>query len=177
MSRKTIFQSSKASILVDLNSGSSKTYALLPKTHRRLVIVDRIRNEMQRQGITSAELAARLNKKQSEISKWLNGKHNMQTEAILDIETVLQFEVFSYSDSRELRFIRPVSKIEIKGGKIKDETFKKDLQAANSIQERGERNKYVFEAQLPARQISLDNKQKNIRKAEMKKNQPHQKLG
>jgi len=52
-------------------------------------VVDRIHEILNDQGISQKELALRLGKKESEISKWLSGEHNMTVKSLLKIEAVL----------------------------------------------------------------------------------------
>lgn len=52
-------------------------------------VVDRIHEILNDQGMSQKELALRLGKKESEISKWLSGEHNMTVKSLLKIEAVL----------------------------------------------------------------------------------------
>ncbi|GEM_PF-1557935 len=44
---------------------------------------------MQRQGLTQRELASRLGKQESEVSRWLSGTHNFTLKTITRLEAVL----------------------------------------------------------------------------------------
>ena len=52
-------------------------------------IADIIYTILQQKGITQREFAKSLNKKESEISKWLTGAHNFTTQTIARIEIAL----------------------------------------------------------------------------------------
>ena len=48
-------------------------------------IADRIDCILKRKGMTQKELAAKMGKRESEISKWLTGRHNFTTNTISGI--------------------------------------------------------------------------------------------
>jgi transcriptional regulator with XRE-family HTH domain len=52
-------------------------------------IVVRIHELMQLNGLTQKDLADRMNKKPSEINKWLKGKHNLTLKTIAKLEAEL----------------------------------------------------------------------------------------
>jgi transcriptional regulator with XRE-family HTH domain len=52
-------------------------------------IVVRIHQLMQARGYTQKELADRLNKKPSEINKWLKGNHNLTLKTLAKLEAEL----------------------------------------------------------------------------------------
>lgn len=55
---------------------------------------------MQRQGLTQRALAEQLGKKESEVSKWLNGLHNFTLKTLTKLETVLGEDlVLQFRDS------------------------------------------------------------------------------
>ncbi|MCX4369943.1 MAG: helix-turn-helix transcriptional regulator [Duncaniella sp.] len=53
------------------------------------LIVDRIHAILQERGLKQKDLANMLNKKESEISKWMRGTHNFTIETISSIEEAL----------------------------------------------------------------------------------------
>ncbi|MCM1489322.1 MAG: helix-turn-helix domain-containing protein [Muribaculum sp.] len=53
------------------------------------LIVDRIHNVLQSRGLRQKDLASMLNKKESEISKWMRGTHNFTIDTIIQIEEAL----------------------------------------------------------------------------------------
>ena len=52
-------------------------------------IAERIREILRSKGLTQKEFAGQLNKRESEISKWLTGRHNFTMQTIAKIETAL----------------------------------------------------------------------------------------
>ncbi len=53
------------------------------------LIVDRIHSVLEQRGLKQKDLALMLNKKESEISKWMRGTHNFTIETISEIENAL----------------------------------------------------------------------------------------
>ena len=49
-------------------------------------IAERLDAVLKKKGITQHELASRLGKRDSEVSKWLTGRHNFTTSTIVRIE-------------------------------------------------------------------------------------------
>ena len=52
-------------------------------------IAERICEILKSKGLTQKEFAGQLNKRESEISKWLTGRHNFTMQTIAKIETAL----------------------------------------------------------------------------------------
>ena len=52
-------------------------------------IATRIDDILKRKGMTQKELAAKMGKRESEISKWLTGRHNFTTNTIAGISNAL----------------------------------------------------------------------------------------
>lgn len=75
MNAKRLLAESIASIPKDLERKLEISYS----------ISDKLYDEMQKQGITQRELAKRMNKRPSEISKWLRGTHNFTINTLVDI--------------------------------------------------------------------------------------------
>ena len=65
---------------------------------KSLDIVDQINLILDRNGITQKELAKRLGKRESEISKWLSGGHNITLKTISKLEDVLNEEIIITKD-------------------------------------------------------------------------------
>lgn len=53
------------------------------------LIVDRIHSMLEERGMRQKDLASLLNKKESEISRWMRGTHNFTIDTICQIERVL----------------------------------------------------------------------------------------
>lgn len=56
-------------------------------------IVDRIHDILAARGLKQKDLAIMLNKKESEISKWMRGTHNFTLDTISAIENALGVEI------------------------------------------------------------------------------------
>jgi len=58
-------------------------------------IAERIKDILKSWNLTQKELARRLGKRESEISRWLTGRHNFTTQTIARIETALGCKVIT----------------------------------------------------------------------------------
>lgn len=58
-------------------------------------IADRIDAMLKKRGITQKELAVKMGKRESEISKWLTGRHNFTTKTLAGISVALGEPVIS----------------------------------------------------------------------------------
>lgn len=56
-------------------------------------IVDRIHSILEEKGLKQKDLALKLNKKESEISKWMRGTHNFTIDTLIAIENALGEQV------------------------------------------------------------------------------------
>lgn len=72
-------------------------------------VVDYLHEVLNKQGKTQKDLAMLLNKKESEISKWMSGNHNFTLKSITKIESVLNEKVIVTPKKRikdiEVKFI------------------------------------------------------------------------
>ncbi len=59
------------------------------------MIVDRIHYILESQGLKQKDLAARLGKNESEISKWMRGTHNFTIDTLMSIEDALGQPIIS----------------------------------------------------------------------------------
>lgn len=67
---------------------------------KNLAIANKIYEMLQYRGLKPADLARLLNKKPSEISKWLTGTHNFTTKTIAKIETILGDDIIHIEQKR-----------------------------------------------------------------------------
>jgi len=134
-------------MLLDLDSGSSTTHYQYHKTYKRLFVANRIREELERLGITNSRFAEMMGKKASETSKWLSGKHNMQLDTLFEIESVLKVELFQYTSETEVKVELPVLRIDIPGGPVKELPYLKEYRVTSAIHESGHRISYQFRTQ------------------------------
>jgi transcriptional regulator with XRE-family HTH domain len=79
-------------------------------TRISLDIASQINSILKRKNITQRELASRLNKKESEISKWLSGNHNFTIKTLAGIETILGEEIITVSIFEKKPPEKPLSK-------------------------------------------------------------------
>lgn len=56
-------------------------------------VAARLDGVLKKQGVTQHELARRLGKRDSEISKWLSGRHNFTLSTIASIEVALGVKI------------------------------------------------------------------------------------
>ncbi|MBQ8712291.1 MAG: helix-turn-helix transcriptional regulator [Prevotella sp.] len=61
-------------------------------------IAERLDALLKKKGITQHELAMRLGKRDSEVSKWLTGRHNFTTNTIAHIETAVGDKLIMIAD-------------------------------------------------------------------------------
>jgi len=62
-------------------------------------IADRIDEILKRKGMTQRDLAQRLGKRESEVSKWLTGRHNFTTNTIARITLALDAPIINVASS------------------------------------------------------------------------------
>lgn len=60
-----------------------------------LDIVERIHQILAAKGLTQKDLAQRLDKRESEISRWLSGSHNLTLKSIAKLEAALGAEIIT----------------------------------------------------------------------------------
>ena len=61
-------------------------------------IAERLDALLKKKGITQHELAMRLGKRDSEVSKWLTGRHNITTNTIAHIEKAVGDKLIMIAD-------------------------------------------------------------------------------
>lgn len=66
-------------------------------------IVDRINEILKEKGLTQQELALRLGKKESEISRWMRGTHNFTIDTLMAIEDALGEPIIAVCPSEVTR--------------------------------------------------------------------------
>ena len=76
----------RSNILQRLENESAATYE---KTAMRMRLAITIADAIAQSGFTQKEFAERMNKKPSEISKWLSGTHNFTIDTLYDISREL----------------------------------------------------------------------------------------
>lgn len=76
------------------------------KTDKRMHLAARIDNAIKAKGWKKSDLAKALNKRPSEISKWLSGTHNFNSDTLFDIEEVLNIGLITLQDEAKLQVTR-----------------------------------------------------------------------
>ena len=72
-------------------------------------VVDRIDKIMIQKGISQKELADRLGKRESEISKWMRGTHNFTFKTIAKLEVALQAPILLLAPNKTSVFIMSIT--------------------------------------------------------------------
>lgn len=73
----------------------------MEKTKNRMIIAARIDDYMMRAGLSKMELSRRLNKRPSEITRWLSGTHNFTTDTLTEIAFELKVTIADLHRSKE----------------------------------------------------------------------------
>jgi len=69
------------------------------KTSRKMLLAARIDDGIKAKGWKKKDLALALNKRRSEITKWLSGTHNFNIDTLFDIERVLNIELVGLNET------------------------------------------------------------------------------
>lgn len=73
---------------------------------KNLAIATKIHGMLKERGFKPADLARMLDKKPSEISKWLTGTHTFTTKTITKIETVLGDDIIHIEPQKEYVYLK-----------------------------------------------------------------------
>lgn len=73
---------------------------------KNLAIANKIQELLNDRGLKPADLARLLEKKPSEISKWLTGTHTFTTKTITKIETVLGVDIIHIETQKEYVYLK-----------------------------------------------------------------------
>lgn len=87
-----------------LNENGSPEIAKL--VEKNLAIANKIHEMLKERGLKPADLARLLDKKPSEISKWLTGTHTFTTKTITKIETVLGEDIIYIEAQKEFVYLK-----------------------------------------------------------------------
>lgn len=71
------------------------------RTDDRMMLAAKIFNALKLKGWKQKDLALALNKRPSEITKWLSGTHNFTTDTLWDIEEVLDVKLILLEDQEK----------------------------------------------------------------------------
>ncbi|MCD4736070.1 MAG: helix-turn-helix domain-containing protein [Bacteroidales bacterium] len=86
-------------LIRDLFSESSSEE--LERTRKKMLLAARIDEAIRAKGWKKKDLATRLNKRPSEISKWLGGTHNFTVDTLWNLEKVLGIELINISGQKQ----------------------------------------------------------------------------
>jgi transcriptional regulator with XRE-family HTH domain len=70
----------------------------LPKEMKKELLAKYIREKMQKARLRSNDFADKVNKRPSEITKWLSGNHNFTVETLFEIEEKLGIKIINLSE-------------------------------------------------------------------------------
>lgn len=87
-----------------LNENGSPEIAKL--VEKNLAIANKIHEILKNRGLKPADLARLLDKKPSEISKWLTGTHTFTTKTITKMETVLGEDIIHIEAQKEYVYLK-----------------------------------------------------------------------
>lgn len=87
----------RSQILQQILDETPKEVDVFVKKYGDLVV--RIHEIMEAQGINQRTLAERMDKKPSEISKWLSGNHNLTLRSIVKLEIELGVELIAVTQN------------------------------------------------------------------------------
>lgn len=68
-------------------------------------IANKIADILKEKNMTQRDLAALLDKKESEISRWLSGSHGFTTKTLAKISTALDEEIIETKTEREVKYV------------------------------------------------------------------------
>jgi transcriptional regulator with XRE-family HTH domain len=71
-------------------------------------IVDRIHEVLRMKNLSQKDLAMLLDKKESEVSKWMSGTHNFTLKTLLRIEDILGFPIIKVINKEKSREKQPM---------------------------------------------------------------------
>lgn len=76
------------------------------KTDKRMRLAAMIDNGIKAKGWKKSDLAKALKKRPSEISKWLSGTHNFNSDTLIDIEEVLNIRLINIIEEPKIQITR-----------------------------------------------------------------------
>lgn len=71
------------------------------RTEKMFNLASRVLDIMELKGMNKLQLAEKMGKQPSEISKILSGSHNVTINTILSIEEALEKEIFNFSENKQ----------------------------------------------------------------------------
>lgn len=75
---------------------------------RSFDIVDRIHEILRLKNLNQKDLATLLDKKESEVSKWMSGSHNFTLKTLIRIENILEYPIINVINKGKSREKQPM---------------------------------------------------------------------
>lgn len=72
---------------------------------KNLAITENVRLALEAKHWTKADLAKKMNKKPSEVSKWLSGMHNLTLKSIIKMEMALGIDLIHLESVKEFEYV------------------------------------------------------------------------
>ncbi|MFC3354966.1 helix-turn-helix domain-containing protein [Sphingobacterium zeae] len=90
----------KSQIVKNMLVNMPEDIKLFSRIYANLVL--RINNALDEQGLTKSELANRMEKRPSEISKWLNGDHNFTLKSLCKLQVELGINLIEIASENKI---------------------------------------------------------------------------
>lgn len=84
----------------------------IKKVESRMLLALKIKEVMQKKGISNVKLAKILNKKTPQISKWLSGTHNLTHDTICEIQEAI--DVSLINNKEKIKLVSPQFNLQLK---------------------------------------------------------------
>lgn len=84
------------------------------KTNKRMMLAAKIAAAIKAKGWKKSEFAERMGKYPSDVSKWLSGTHNFETDTLFEIEKVLGVDLFTWKEKEPIYIIKEVHYTEVR---------------------------------------------------------------
>jgi len=72
---------------------------------KNLAIVDQVHQALKDKGWSQAQLAKVMEKRPSEVSKWLSGMHNLTLKSIIKMETALGVDLIHVEPEKKFEYV------------------------------------------------------------------------
>lgn len=93
-------------IIADILASTTPLESMRVKT--KFMLSDRIAGIMEAKGLSNKDLAARMGKSPSEISRWLSGSHNYTIDTLSEIAIALEVPVAAFFAPSAAKVVRGV---------------------------------------------------------------------
>jgi ribosome-binding protein aMBF1 (putative translation factor) len=97
MSKKTNYKSEIISSLLEERSNSDYN-----RIKNKMELAAKIKKGMNRMGLSNSDLALKLDKNNSVITKWVSGTNNFTIDTLTEIQDILNIKLIDSNDNSEL---------------------------------------------------------------------------